>query len=40
MSEPTLALGHQSVDLLLSVMETPNATIAGAVLSDYYEQQA
>ena len=40
MSESALALGHQSVDLLLSVMETPNATIAGAVLSDYYEQQA
>ena len=40
MSESTLALDHQSVDLLLSVMETPNATIAGAVLSDYYEQHA
>lgn len=40
MSESTLALDHQSIDLLLSVMETPNATIAGAVLSDYYEQQA
>jgi hypothetical protein len=40
MSESTLALDRQSVDLLLSVMETPNATIAGAVLSDYYEKQA
>jgi hypothetical protein len=40
MSESTLTLDHQSVDLLLSVMETPNATIAGAVLSDYYEKQA
>jgi hypothetical protein len=40
MSESTFALDHQSVDLLLSVMETSNATIAGAVLSDYYEQQA
>jgi hypothetical protein len=40
MSESALALDRQSVDLLLSVMETPNAMIAGAVLSDYYEQHA
>lgn len=40
MSESALALDHQSVDLLLNVMETPDAMIAGAVLSDYYEQQA
>lgn len=33
-------MDSQAVDLLFSVIETPNATIAAAVLSDYYKTPA
>ena len=33
-------MDRKAVDLLLSIMEMPKATIAGAVLSDYYGKQA
>ena len=33
-------MDRQAVDLLFNVIETPNATIAGAVLYDYYKNPA
>jgi hypothetical protein len=36
MSDAAPVLDRQSIDLLFSVIETPNAAIAGVVLTDYY----
>lgn len=40
MSKATPALDGKAVNLLLNIIETPNATIAGAVLRDYFGSQA
>jgi hypothetical protein len=40
MSDTKRGLSHAAVDLLLRVVETPNALIAGPVLTDYYRPVA
>jgi hypothetical protein len=40
MSKATPALDGKAVDLLLNILETPKATISGAVLHDYFGRQS